>query len=63
MNRPELLAPVGGESQLIEAIRFGADGVYIGGKRLGLRAYASGSGSGEGAALRSYRATSHSWAV
>ena len=40
MNRPELLAPVGGESQLIAAIRFGADAVYMGGKRFGLRAYA-----------------------
>ena len=35
MNRPELLAPVGGESQLIAAIRFGADAVYMGGKRFG----------------------------
>lgn len=40
MNRPELLAPVGGESQLTAALRFGADAVYMGGKRFGLRAYA-----------------------
>ena len=40
MMRPELLAPVGGESQLTAAIRFGADAVYMGGKKFGLRAYA-----------------------
>lgn len=40
MMRPELLAPVGGQSQLEAAIRFGADAVYMGGKRFGLRAYA-----------------------
>lgn len=45
----ELLAPVGGESQLEAAIRFGADAVYMGGKRFGLRAYA---GNFDDAALR-----------
>lgn len=40
MIKPELLAPVGGPSQLTTAIRFGADAVYMGGKRFGLRAYA-----------------------
>ena len=40
MMQPELLAPVGGESQLTAAIRYGADAVYMGGKKFGLRAYA-----------------------
>ncbi len=40
IQSPELLAPVGGESQLSAAIRFGADAVYMGGKKFGLRAYA-----------------------
>ena len=40
MMRPELLAPAGGPSQLEAALRFGADAVYVGGSRFGLRAYA-----------------------
>ena len=40
MTRPELLAPAGGPSQLEAALRFGADAVYVGGSRFGLRAYA-----------------------
>ena len=54
MIRPELLAPVGGESQLTAAIRFGADAVYLGGRRFGLRAYA---GNFDDGALR--RATEY----
>lgn len=37
---PELLAPVGGESQLIAAVRFGADAVYLGLNQYGMRAHA-----------------------
>ncbi len=42
MNTPkmELLAPVGGMSQLKAAVRFGANAVYGGMQRYGLRAYA-----------------------
>lgn len=36
----ELLAPVGGMEQLCAAVRFGADAVYGGMKRFGLRAFA-----------------------
>lgn len=38
---PELLAPAGGMPQLETAIRFGADAVYVGMQRYGLRASAS----------------------
>ena len=41
MTRPELLAPAGGMSQLKAAIRFGADAVYGGMDRYGLRAGAT----------------------
>ena len=37
---PELLAPAGGQEQLEAALRFGADAVYVGGQRFGLRAFA-----------------------
>ena len=37
---PELLAPAGGMSQLKTAIHFGADAVYGGLQRFGLRAFA-----------------------
>lgn len=40
MRKMELLAPVGGMEQLRAAIRFGADAVYGGMKRYGLRAFA-----------------------
>ena len=39
MNRPELLAPVGGPDKLAVALHFGADAVYMGGKNFGLRAF------------------------
>ena len=38
---PELLAPAGGMPQLEAALRFGADAVYVGMPRYGLRAYAN----------------------
>ncbi len=37
---PELLAPAGAWPQLRAAVRFGADAVYLGGSRFGLRAFA-----------------------
>lgn len=40
MNKPELLAPAGGERQLMADLRFGADAVYLGGQQFGLRAFA-----------------------
>ncbi len=40
MKLPELLAPVGGQSQLIAAVRFGADAVYLGLNQFGMRAHA-----------------------
>lgn len=40
MNLPELLAPAGAMEQLITALRFGADAVYGGMERYGLRAFA-----------------------
>ncbi len=41
MRIPELLAPVGGGSQLIAAVRFGADAVYLGLNQYGMRAHAA----------------------
>ena len=46
---PELLAPAGGMPQLEAAVRFGADAVYVGMQRYGLRAYA---GNFDAAALK-----------
>ncbi|MBR0464350.1 MAG: U32 family peptidase [Clostridia bacterium] len=40
MNTPELLAPAGGLRQLKAAVRFGADAVYLGLERFGMRAHA-----------------------
>ncbi|MBR3316230.1 MAG: U32 family peptidase [Atopobiaceae bacterium] len=40
-STPELLAPAGGPEQLRAAIRFGADAVYLAGKRWGMRARAN----------------------
>ena len=40
MKLPELLAPAGGEKQLKAAVRFGADAVYLGANRYGMRAHA-----------------------
>mgnify|MGYP005791405831 FL=1 len=39
-RRAELLAPAGSLDCLKEALRFGADAVYMGGPRFGARAYA-----------------------
>jgi len=40
IKRPELLAPAGNLEKMKIAFAYGADAVYIGGKRFGLRAYA-----------------------
>ncbi len=37
MTAPEILAPVGGQEQLLAAVRCGADAVYLGGKRFNAR--------------------------
>ena len=39
IKKPELLAPAGNLEKLKMAILYGADAVYLGGKRFGLRAY------------------------
>lgn len=39
IKKPELLAPAGNMEKLKMAILYGADAVYLGGKRFGLRAY------------------------
>ena len=39
MNKPELLAPAGNLEKLKVALIYGADAVYIGGKKFGLRAF------------------------
>ena len=44
MQKIELLAPAGNMEKLITAIHFGADAVYLAGKRYGLRAYADNFG-------------------
>lgn len=41
MKKIELLAPVGDKERLEAAVHFGADAVYFGGKKFGLRAFAS----------------------
>ena len=40
MTVPELLAPAGGAVQLEAAVRYGADAVYLGAPRYGMRAFA-----------------------
>lgn len=40
MKKPELLAPAGDLEKLMMAVRYGADAVYIGGRKFGLRAAA-----------------------
>ena len=41
MGKPEILAPVGGQEQLIAAVRCGAEAVYLGGKGFNARRNAS----------------------
>lgn len=42
--RPEILAPVGGEEQLIAAVRCGADAVYFGARGFNARRNAENFG-------------------
>ncbi len=44
MNHPEILAPVGGEEQLLAAVRCGANAVYLGGKLFNARRNAENFG-------------------
>ena len=46
-SKIELLAPAGSMEKLITAIHFGANAVYLAGKRYGLRAYADNFDDGE----------------
>lgn len=39
-ERPEVLSPAGSFEKLVAAVRYGADAVYLAGRRFGLRAYA-----------------------
>ena len=41
MNKPELLAPVGGKPHLIAAVNNGADAVYMGGMAFNARIFAN----------------------
>ena len=44
---PELLAPAGSFAHLKAAVAAGADGIYIGGRRFGARAYAENASTEE----------------
>jgi putative protease len=56
MQRPELLAPAGDLEKLESALAYGADAVYLGGERFGLRAQA---GNFNLAALQQAREITH----
>jgi putative protease len=47
MKIPELLAPAGNFEKMQTAIHYGADAVYLGGKKFSLRAHATNFGDGE----------------
>ena len=44
MNRPELLAPAGDAERLVAAVEYGADAVYLGSDRFGMRTAAASFG-------------------
>jgi len=54
MNHPEILAPVGGEEQLLAAVRCGANAVYLGGKLFNARRNAENFGETDLAKAVSY---------
>ncbi len=54
MARPEILAPVGGQEQLIAAVRCGADAVYLGAKGFNARRNAANFGDEELSAAARY---------
>ena len=60
MTRVELLAPAGDEEKLKAAVLYGADAVYLAGKRFGLRAF---SGNFDDDALREGIAYAHAHGV
>lgn len=47
MNRPELLAPAGDAERLVAAVEYGADAVYLGSDRFGMRTAAASFGGDE----------------
>ena len=47
MNRPELLAPAGDAERLAAAVEYGADAVYLGSDRFGMRTAAASFGGDE----------------
>ena len=47
MKKPAILAPVGGQEQLVAAVRCGADAVYLGGKGFNARRNAANFGDDE----------------
>ena len=59
-DKPELLAPAGDRERLCMALRYGADAVYLAGRRFGMRA-SSVSFSDEG--LRQAVALAHARGV
>ena len=54
MARPDILAPVGGQEQLMAAVRCGADAVYLGGKGFNARRNAANFGDDELSAAARY---------
>ena len=54
IKKPELLAPAGSYENLVTAVKYGADAVYLGGSVLGLRAKAKNFSSAEMAAGVAY---------
>ena len=54
MTKPEILAPVGGEEQLLAAVRCGANAVYLGGKLFNARRNAENFGETDLAKAVSY---------
>ena len=54
MREPAILAPVGGQEQLIAAVRCGADAVYLGGKGFNARRNAANFGDNDLAAAVRY---------
>lgn len=54
IKKPELLAPAGSFENLVTAVKYGADAVYLGGAALGLRAKAKNFGKEEMIAAINY---------
>ena len=54
MNHPKILAPAGGQEQLLAAVRCGSDAVYLGGKGFNARRNAANFGDEELCAAARY---------